>query len=289
MSATEMLDRLAKQRPEWMPWLDVVRGVVVELADDRWASGLPQVPPARDGAPLLARLAHGPDACAVRRLMENLACLARTSGMPAMRAAQRLAMTDEAALAVFHAALNEDDAALDARAAEAGMTPEGFRALAGLLPMPFLHACTRRWSSAVRSTWSEGYCPVCGAWPAFAEVRGVERSRHLRCGRCGSGWPMPVLSCPYCGTTDHGKLGSLVVDAAASRFAVDVCHRCLGYLKTCTTLQPTQPAEVIATDLASVEFDLAAAERGYCRPPGSGYALRVSLADGCAPPTLHDA
>jgi hypothetical protein len=51
-------------------------------------------------------------------------------------------------------------------------------------------------------------------------------------------------------------------------------------VKTCTTLQPTPPAEVIAADLASVEFDLAAAQRGYRRPPGSGFPLRASLADG---------
>ena len=52
----------------------------------------------------------------------------------------------------------------------------------------------------------EGYCPVCGAWPAFAEMRGIERSRYLRCGRCGGGWQAQCLSCSYCGMTDHEEL-----------------------------------------------------------------------------------
>jgi FdhE protein len=202
---------------------------------------------------------------------------------------QQATSSEATALAVFRAALHEDATALDARADEAGTTREGFRALAGLLPMPFLHACARRWARAVPRTWAEGYCPVCGAWPAFAEVRGVERSRHLRCGRCATGWPMPVLCCTYCGTIDHGQLGSLVSEAGASRFALDVCHGCSGYLKTCTTLQPTPPAEMIATDLSSVEFDLIAIDRGYRRPSGPGYPLRPSLAEAGARAPLADA
>jgi FdhE protein len=70
----------------------------------------------------------------------------------------------------------------------------------------------------------------------------------------------------------------LVVDERTPRFAVDVCHACSGYLKTCTALQATPSDEIIATDLQSVEFDLAAVERGYRRPPGPGVALRASVA-----------
>ena len=58
---------------------------------------------------------------------------------------------------------------------------------------------------------------------------------------------------------------------------MDACKRCLGYVKTFTTLQGSPPAKVILDDLASVELDVAAAEQGYKRPQGAGYALDVTV------------
>jgi FdhE protein len=127
----------------------------------------------------------------------------------------------------------------------------------------------------------EGYCPVCGAWPALAEVRGIERSRYLRCGRCGGQWQAHLLFCPYCGTTDHREQISLVPENS-SKSAIDACKRCLGYVKTFTTLQGSPPAKVILDDLASVELDVAAAAQGYKRPEGAGYSLNVTVTESGA-------
>ena len=71
--------------------------------------------------------------------------------------------------------------------------------------------------------------------------------------------------------------GSGRVAEVAARFTLDVCRACSGYIKSCATLQPTPSNELLCTDLASVEFDLAALERGFLRPPGPGAALGVSL------------
>ena len=82
--------------------------------------------------------------------------------------------------------------------------------------------------------------------------------------------------------TDHQQLGSLVAERAKGNCAIEVCKRCLGYLKTFTTLRGCAPATVMPEDLAGVEYDLAAAARGYRRPAGTGYALCVPMADdGC--------
>ena len=144
-------------------------------------------------------------------------------------------------------------------------------AIEAVLPLPFLHACRRRWASAVSPDWSRGYCPVCGAWPALVEICGVERRRYLRCGRCGSAWQRHGLSCPYCGTTDHDELASLVVEGAKSPATIEVCQRCLGYVKGLIRLRLGAPEQALLDDLASVELDLAAARRGYQRPDGPGY------------------
>jgi FdhE protein len=290
MSAVSRLDTLAEAHPEWAAWLRVVREVATELSAPGWDASPPPATAAApsDLAPLLAGARMRPDARAVTQLWDRLLGAARAQGLHAMagdgtRAAQTPSESTGEALAVFLAALNHDLAALDQQASRAGASVEGWRTLAQLLPMPWLHASARRWAASQRAGWSQGYCPVCGAWPAFAEVRGVERARHLRCGRCGAGWPMPALTCTYCASTDHDTLGTLVVDDRKSRFSVDVCHGCSGYLKSCTTLQPTPSDEILATDLASVEFDLAAVEHGFLRPAGPGVALDASLVTDPSP------
>jgi FdhE protein len=281
MSAVSRLDALAQTHPEWTAWLRVVREVAVELSSPAWDADPPRTTAgASNLAPLLEGAALRPDGRAVARLLDRLTGVARAQGLHALAGGvgQSRETSSGDALAVFLAAVNGDHAALDLRASRTGASPEGLRALAQLLPMPYLHACARRWAASQRAPWAQGYCPVCGAWPAFAEVLGVERARQLRCGRCGAGWPMPVLACTYCATTDHETLGTLVVDDRTSRFALDVCRGCSGYLKSCATLQSTPSDEVLVTDLASVEFDLAAVERGFLRPPGPGVALHATLA-----------
>ena len=58
---------------------------------------------------------------------------------------------------------------------------------------------------------------------------------------------------------------------------IDACKRCLGYVKTFTTLQGSPPVKVIVDDLASVDLDIAALESGYLRPVGAGYTLDVGV------------
>lgn len=129
-------------------------------------------------------------------------------------------------------------------------------------PMPLLHAYRRRWG--VPGHWPRGDCPVCRARAGFAESCGVERSRFLRCVRCGASWRAHALACVDCGNADHASLGLLVVREAA--WAIEVCERCKGYLKSFTVLRPCPPERVLLADLASVELDLAARARGYRRP-----------------------
>jgi FdhE protein len=181
--------------------------------------------------------------------------------------------------ALFRASLQQDRDYINRIAAAHGADPEALQAVAAIAPLPFLHACNRRWAGRLIAIgWTEGYCPVCGAWPAFAEVRGIERSRHFRCGRCGGEWQAQCLICPFCGMTDHNELVSLVPENSGSNGVIDACKRCLGYVKTFTTLQGSPPVKVLLDDLESVELDVAAVEQGYKRPEGNGYSLNVTIA-----------
>jgi FdhE protein len=124
------------------------------------------------------------------------------------------------------------------------------------------------------AAWQQGYCPVCGAWPILAELRGVELARYLRCAACGAGWRSPRLFCAYCANEDYQLLGTLTIEGE-QRFRIGVCERCKGYLKVCNAFDPPPAALLALEDAASVHLDVAAIERGYHRPAGPGYAIEL--------------
>jgi FdhE protein len=126
------------------------------------------------------------------------------------------------------------------------------------------------------AAWQQGYCPVCGGWPLLAELRGIELAQYLRCAACGSGWRSRRMWCPYCGNDDHQRLRLLTIEGE-QRFRISVCDRCQGYLKVGNAFDPP-PAELVAMDdVASLHLDVAAIERGYRRPEGSGFVIELAV------------
>jgi FdhE protein len=124
--------------------------------------------------------------------------------------------------------------------------------------------------------WTRGYCPVCGGWPLMGELRGIELAQWLRCSACGSGWRSQRLLCPYCANDDYHSLSNLTIEGEL-RFRIAVCDRCNSYLKVCNAFDPP-PAELLALeDAATVHLDVAAIERGYHRPTGSGFKIELAL------------
>jgi FdhE protein len=279
-SADNSLNDLGHRRPEWEPWLAVVQEVLRETADTKWDALVPvRAAPPGNKVPLLAGGSITLDASAVRGYVERLigtACRGGTEKMATLKPALSGSI-DIAAL--FKASLCQNGERLKEIAIGLGADPEAFQAVVSFVPVPFLHACNRAWAPSIAPSWTEGYCPVCSAWPAFAEVRGIERSRHFRCGRCAGQWQVNCLTCPYCGMTDHKELVSLVPEKDGASRVIDACKRCLGYVKTFTVLQGCPPERVILNDLASVDLDVAALQQGYKRPDGPGYVIDVTLVD----------
>ena len=179
---------------------------------------------------------------------------------------------------VIEAAINLDDDTLRDVAKTLGVGADLFREVAGLAAMPLLQACGRRWADRIPSEWIDAACPICGAWAAVAEARGLERSLRLRCGRCGADWTGIPVRCAFCGTSDHEKLGALVSEREGDTRRVETCTVCLGYMKTVTTLRACAPADVRLLDTDTVELDVAALEHGYARPrrPARAVGARVT-------------
>lgn len=279
---TVSLDRsaadLGRQYPEWLPWLSVIEQVLREATDTKWEAFVPEPPESQvTKVPLLAGATLNLEAAAVGAWSQRLLRAAYQSGAPKMATLDGAKQARLHAVDLFKSSLCQNWPYLREAAVDLGVEADALQAVAALVPVPFLQACNRRWQRSVSESWTEGYCPVCGAWPAFAEVRGIERGRYLRCGRCGGNWQAQCLNCSYCGMTDHKELVSLVPEKSASNAVIEACKRCLGYVKIFTTLQGSAPVQVMVDDLASVDLDIAALELGYRRPAGAGYALEVKV------------
>lgn len=271
------LDNVKRARPEWTPWLAVLEEVVRESQSPQWDGAVPgQIVP-RERVPLLAGASTTLQTSSVRRLLERLIRVASTSGTDAMLSLALTPVAEIDCVELFASSIRHDTAAAARAAAAYRVDSEALQAVAALLPVPFLLACNRRLATSVPASWTEGCCPVCGSWPAFTEIRGIERSRYFRCGRCGGEWYARALVCPFCDMTDHDQLATLVPAKADVHAVIDACNGCRGYVKAFTRLQGCPPAAVMIEDLASVELDLAALENGYVRPAGAGYPVDVTV------------
>lgn len=139
--------------------------------------------------------------------------------------------------------------------------------------MAQLDAVLRPLRGSIR--WEHGYCPTCGGWPLLGELRGLEQTRFLRCGLCAAAWECPRLFCPFCGTRDHLLLGYIHVEGEEAKQRAVTCDACRRYVKTVATLSALSAPRLLVADLATTYLDLAAAERGFYPPVGSGETMRI--------------
>jgi FdhE protein len=267
--ARRQIETLLAAQPEAAPWLGVVSAVLEEAGDPAWdavAAEATLLAERAPGAPLLAG-AHVPlDRNLAARWVRHVLELAGNAGAEAASLREAASSGELDPLALLAAAVNADGERLEALARRLGTDPDALATAAALAVMPLLQALRRRFGAAVDPRWSEGICPLCGGWPLLAELRGLERTRRLRCGRCGGDWTQPGIRCPYCGVTGHEARSALVSEEEREARKVETCAACRGYLKVVSTLQAWAGDEVALADLATVDLDLVALGREYERP-----------------------
>ena len=272
-----LLERVAAVRrdnPESEAWLGLLDAALGESENSAtWDAAVPTGAERPIKAPVLSHAQITLDGRAARRWVRRLLQLTPTVNWRRIDG-----------LELLEAAVCHDDARIDALAATAGEAKvadaHALRVVGQMAALPLLQACGRRLASELPATWWEGYCPLCGAWPVVAEYTGLERKRQLRCGRCGTGWAIPLLRCVFCDETQHDNLGYLTPEAGDQARKIEVCHTCKGYLKGFTTVRPLAPWAILLDDLTTVPLDVAALERGYHRPERPGYALEAHIEDG---------
>ncbi|MDP9382410.1 MAG: formate dehydrogenase accessory protein FdhE [Chloroflexota bacterium] len=275
----QLLDRIAETTPEWRAWLTLIGETLHAASDPAWASATPEPRADRTpNAPLLDGIVLTLDARMARNWVTHLLATAAGTGSPQLAPLGAVASDDHLdARALLEAAIAQDEERLGQLARDAGIEPAVLSPVAQLAAMPLLQACGRHLEDHAPAVWPHGYCPKCGAWPTMADVRGLERNRRLLCGRCGGDWGIALLRCPYCRTNDHQRLGSLVPEENGELRKVDTCDECRGYIKTVTTLHKWPALRVALEDLASVDLDVVALDRGYIRPSPPGYPLKIRV------------
>ena len=266
----------------WRPWVKLLDVALTSAESGAWDDAVPTLPIRSDsGLPPNAPLLHGVtaqvDGRLARRLVREL-----IRGVGDLEGDEAVSFTRLRgrridALALIQAAIVRDHPTIEALAASAGVDAHAFEVIGQLAALPLLYACGQRYQEQIPAEWMHGYCPLCAAWPTIVELRGLERNRRLRCGRCASDWPLPVLQCAFCDELHHDQLGTLTPEGEPPTRRVDVCRTCKGYLKGFTTLRPMPLRLVAMTDLASVDLDLIAQEREYTRPERSAFALEFSV------------
>lgn len=279
---SQAVEDLKRKRPEWIPWLTLVDTALRESTNGAWSSVVPTRTAPTPAVPALSGTTVILPEKLLRGMLERMATAAIRGGGPKMASLGEVLLGDVDVAGLFHASVTQDLERANEIASSRQVDPEGLQAVVTLLGLPFLQACRAQWEPHGAMPWAEGYCYVCGAWPALVETRGVERSRYHRCGRCGSEWYAQLLQCAYCRTTDHEELVALMPEREGARGSVVACRCCRGYLKVFTRLQGSAPSAVLLDDLSSVDLDLAAIDAGYRRPPGAGCrpALSVHMSTG---------
>ena len=266
--ATARLDALERAHPEWRPWVELLRVTFHAAADPAADILLPDdgLHAPAPGDPLLHGREVRVDTAHLQRRLKRLGDLVGLG---------QLAEPDVLELA--RGAVRQDGAVFERAAQASAGDPGVLETIVNLAVWPLLQACGRALQDQIPPGWTQGYCPVCGAWPVLAELRGLERARCLRCGRCGADWRRPWLACVYCDERDHERLGSLVIAGRLEGRMVETCETCHGHLKSHTTLLALAPSELLVADLETVELDLAAWERGFRRPSRPGYPVAPRL------------
>lgn len=271
---------LRASHPEAAGVLDLIEAVVDAAADPVWqgaASGS-RLPAERDPArPVLAGATVPLDREAVDRWARQVLRLAGESAPASSSLLGAAADPRFDALAWFAAVAAGDDLALHAQSTALAADPGQYGAAGAFAVMPLFHALRRRWGALADPTWRSGACPVCGAWAAMAEMRGLDRARRLRCARCGGDWAFPALRCFSCDETDHAKLTTLVPEGQGEASRASACETCGGFLKELATLRAWDADEIVLADLSSLELDVAAIDAGFRRPEGSGLPLDLRL------------
>jgi FdhE protein len=162
-------------------------------------------------------------------------------------------------LAGWDAVRDGSPQAIEAQATASGLNPSLLGSVLRLALLPALARLAEA-LAPIRAEfpWSRGLCPNCGQEPVFAESRGLEQRRFLRCGLCAAEWPGDRFRCPFCGEINSHSLPYRFVEGEQNHYRLALCNGCGSSLKVVSTLVPISPPGLLVAELATIHLDLIA-------------------------------
>src|SRR5262245_51506098 len=184
--------------------------------------------------------------------------------------------------ALLAASLKRDQTNIRAVAVHHGLAPDLVWLVAELAVSPFVYVLQRSLFGqestnpelhAALNLWSQGYCPLCGSWPALAEV--ADSRRVLRCSFCSLAWTPNEYACVYCHERNEKFVTAATNEERLDR-RLEVCGTCGSYLKTLDVTALTPFPLLAIADLETMDLDVAAMEKGSSRPAVKDFSTRQS-------------
>ena len=181
------------------------------------------------------------------------------------------------------ASLGRDQKAIKTGGVHRGLAPDLLWLVAELAVSPFAHALQQMLLGphpdpplhAALDAWRQGYCPLCGSWPALVES--LDGARVLRCSFCALAWSLADAACLYCGESGAAFTVSAPDPARADR-RLEICATCRSYVKAVDTDELLPFPLVAIGDLETMDLDVLAMQQGFQRPPLKAFAAPVRLA-----------
>ena len=231
-----------------------VPGLAGQAIAAKWARGLPAlhnepiaIPPGlKDALPVLCTvLAEG------------------GAGDSALHIQDALATGSIDADSLLRVSLSRNRAAMRTSALHMGFSPDLLWLVGelGSSPLAYRLACTIE--KVAFDGWDRGYCPCCGSWPVLIES--IADLGTLRCSYCTLGWRLGSRRCVYCGHSGDQFIVA-APDLERPERAVELCGACGGYTKVIRVEAATPFPLLAVDDLATMDLDRGAMERGYGRP-----------------------
>lgn len=282
--ATARWNALLSLRPELQPAVALQRNllaIVSDLAEVFERGRLPRLsmPPKylaaklQRGVPALAAEPIPVPVPVLRPALLSL-CDALAQGGAGEAAEHIRTQIDETRMdagSLLAASLKRDQAAIRTGATHRGLSPDLVWLIAELAVSPFVHALERPLFSPPADSslhpalndWNRGYCPLCGSWPALAEV--ADTHRILRCSFCTLAWELRSYACVYCGESGEPFV-TAALDEEKKERRLELCSGCRAYLKSIDVPRLSPFPQLAIGDLETMDLDMAAMERGYGRP-----------------------
>jgi FdhE protein len=224
---------------------------------ERWARGLPAL--RNEAIPIPPRLKE--------ILLPICTALAECgAGESALHIRDAIAAQGIDADSLLSVSLARNQKAIRTSALHMGFSPDLVWLIGELGSAPLAHQLSRSIDdgrSTMADRWDRGYCPFCGSWPALIETH--DSAHTLRCSYCALGWSLSAHRCVYCGNSGDDFVAA-APDVNQPQRRVELCGRCSGYTKVIDVQEPTPFPLLAIADLATMNVDQGAMNRGYRRP-----------------------